>query len=73
MPDEKKAKKPQPGLGDEHAAGVVAAKNPGDAAYRREKVAMGATPRTPEQDAKGKRWGSAPRGSTASRKPRDCA
>jgi hypothetical protein len=55
MPDEKKAKKPQPGLGDELAAGVVAAKNPGYAAYRREKVAMGETPVTPEQYAKGKR------------------
>jgi hypothetical protein len=55
MPDEKKAKKPQPGLGDELAVGVVAAKNPGYAAYRREKVAMGETPVTPEQYAKGKR------------------
>jgi hypothetical protein len=49
MADEKKAKKPKAGLGDEIAAGVVAVKTPGYAAYRREAVAMGDEPLTAEE------------------------
>jgi hypothetical protein len=50
MSDEKKAKKDaKKGIGDEIAGGLVAAKNPGYAAYRREAMAMGEEPLTAEE------------------------
>lgn len=50
MPDPKKPEKPKkPGIGDEIAGGLVALKNPGYAAYRREAIAEGEEPMTAEQ------------------------
>lgn len=50
MPDRKKQpKSDDEKLGEEMAEGVVAIKNPGYAAYRREMIAMGEEPLTAEE------------------------
>lgn len=49
MPDQKKPKAKDKGLGDEFAEGVVTAKHPGYAAYRREAIAMGEDVLTPQE------------------------
>lgn len=57
MPDRKKPKEEGQKLGEELAEGVVAAKNPGYAAYRREMIAMGEEPLTAEEWAAKRRRG----------------
>lgn len=49
MADKPKAPKKTKGLGDEFAEGVVTARHPGYAAYRREAIAMGDDVLSPQE------------------------